>query len=104
MNTYSRRFLMLASITLLSACANFTLGNVHPQDEVPTEQQKLDTEACTEQAKLAVSNIERKAINFITSLTIIGAPFVSETEKTKARNEFIFCMKNKGYTVDPAND
>lgn len=86
---------------LLSGCATFNLGYVHPQVGRTADQQQLDTLTCKDEAHLAAEGGGQQTKEFLLGLTVVGYPAAVASDKAKQRAVFTQCMQGKGYSVTP---
>lgn len=93
--------IMFASVMLISGCATFNLGTVHPQVGRTADQQQLDTLTCKDEARLAAEGGGQQTKEFLLGLTVVGYPAAVASDKAKQRTVFTQCMQGKGYSVSP---
>ncbi|MFZ6747075.1 hypothetical protein ACO0LC_27925 [Undibacterium sp. JH2W] len=94
-----RYAITLLLISTISGCAYDLAGEIRGPASNTKEQNELAILSCKEQSRVAVSTAERQVGAFVAGLTIVGAPIAIEAEKSKAREVFAACMKQKGYSV-----
>ncbi len=95
------RTTLTLSVVLLAGCGSFPLGTSYPQNGQTQAETDSAILVCKDRAKTEANTDARVAASFVAGLTIVGAPIAIAAERSKQREVFAQCMKERGYVVIP---
>lgn len=108
LTTYQRfiRWLPILVVLLFcTACGPYQLARrVDPPVYKTSDQQQLDNLICKEQANREANSPGMLVGAFFSGLTVVGLPIFIAVERDVQRNEYVKCMRGRGYNVTPVDD